>query len=83
MLLGQCISYNERSIFDLLLNTLKGFHYQRIPNNLFNLAIQCVVNEWHDSAIALLEMQVDTHINNDNTLPYQGINGRHWILFFK
>ncbi|CAF4719911.1 unnamed protein product, partial [Rotaria magnacalcarata] len=56
ILLGQCISYKERPIFDILLNTLKELDHGRMPNNLFNLAIQCITNEWHESAIELLQM---------------------------
>ncbi|CAF3583271.1 unnamed protein product [Rotaria sordida] len=83
ILLGQCISYKERPIFDLLLNTLKELDHGRMPNNLFNLAIQCVTNEWHESAIELLQMQSEADIIDEETSPYQGINGRHWILFFR
>ncbi|CAF4575672.1 unnamed protein product [Rotaria sp. Silwood1] len=83
ILLGQCISYKERPIFDLLLNTLKELDHGRMPNNLFNLAIQCVTNEWHESAIELLQMQSEADAIDEETSPYQGINGRHWILFFR
>lgn len=83
ILLSQCISYKERPIFDLLLNTLKELDHGRIPNNLFNLSIQCVTNGWHESAIELLQMQTDNDTNIDDESPYQGIHGRHWILFFR
>jgi hypothetical protein len=83
ILLGQCISYKERPIFDLLLNTLKELDHGRIPNNLFNLAIQCVTNGWHESAIDLLQMQSETEIIHEQDSPYQGIHGRHWVLFFR
>ncbi|CAF0909776.1 unnamed protein product [Adineta steineri] len=83
ILLGQCISYKERPIFDLLLNTLKELDHGRIPNNLFNLAIQCVTNGWHESAIELLQMQSESEIVEESDSPYQGIYGRHWVLFFR
>lgn len=83
LLLGQCISYKERPIFDLLLNTLKELDHRRIPNNLFNLAVQCVTNGWHESAVELLEIlsKNDTLVDDDS--PYQGIHGRQWVLFFR
>jgi hypothetical protein len=82
ILLEQCISYKERPIFDLLLNTLKDLDHRRIPNNLFNLAVQCVTNGWHESAIDLLQMQVETEATDEES-PYHGIHGRHWVLFFR
>ena len=83
ILLGQCISYKERPIFDLLLNTLKDLDHGRLPNNLFNLAIQCLTNGWHESAIELLQMQSNTEITDEDDSPYQGIHGRQWVLFFR
>ncbi|CAF1637026.1 unnamed protein product [Rotaria magnacalcarata] len=83
ILLGQCISYKERPIFDILLNTLKELDHGRMPNNLFNLAIQCITNEWHESAIELLQMQSESEALEDEPSPHLGINGRHWILFFR
>jgi len=83
ILLGQSISYKERPIFDLLLNTLKELDHRRMPNNLFNLAIQCVTNGWHESAIDLLQIQMETEAIQEENSPYQGIHGRNWVLFFK
>lgn len=83
LLLGQCISYKERPIFDLLLNTLKELDIRRIPNNIFNLAVQCASNGWHESATELLQMQSAVEVTEEEGSPYQGINGRHWVLFFK
>lgn len=83
ILLGQCISYKERPIFDLLLDTLKHLDYSRMPNNLYNLAVQCVTNEWHEAAIELLQMQSKHEMMYDEPSPHQGINGRHWTLFFR
>ena len=83
LLMGQCISYKERPIFDLLLNKLKTLDYRRMPNNLFNLAIQCVSNSWHDSAVELLSMQKDGPEDANDVSPHQGIHGRQWTLFFR
>ena len=83
VLLGQCISYKERPIFDLLLNTLKEIDHKRVPNNLFNLAVQCVSNGWHDSAIELLHIQSQIETVDEEGSPYLGIHGRHWVLFIK
>jgi hypothetical protein len=83
ILIGQCISYKERPIFDLLLNTLKGLDYQHLPNNIYNLAVQCLCNGWHESAVELLHMQVDRSGNADEVSPYQSIHGRQWAMFFK
>jgi len=83
ILLGQCISYKERPIFDLLLNTFKELDHRHMPNNLFNLAVQCVTNGWHDAAIELLEIQSKIEFSNDDESPYQGIHGRQWVSFFR
>ena len=83
LLLGQCISYKERPIFDLLLNTLKELDHTRMSNNLFNLAIQCVANEWHESAIELLRMESDTAKVDEDVSPFHVARGRHWTLFFR
>ena len=83
ILLGQCISYKERPIFDLLLNTLKEIDHKRVPNNLFNLAVQCVSNDWHESAIELLQIQSQIETVDEEGSPYLGIHGRHWVLFVK
>ena len=83
LLLGQCISYKERPIFDLLLNTLKELDHRRVPNNLFNLAVQCVTNGWHESAVELLEILSKSDTAVDENSPYQGIHDRHWVLFFR
>lgn len=83
ILMGQCVSYKERPIFDLLLNKLKTLDYHRMPNNLFNLAVQCVSNSWHDCAVELLSLQTEGQETNNEISPYQGIYGRQWILFFK
>ena len=83
LLLGQCISYKERPIFDLLLNNLKELDIRRIPNNIFNLAVQCASNGWHESATELLQMQSKIETTDEEGSPYQGSNERHWVLFFK
>ncbi|CAF0726305.1 unnamed protein product [Adineta ricciae] len=83
ILLEQCVSYKERPIFDLLLNTLKELDHGRMPNNLFNLAVQCVTNGWHESAIELLQIQTELDIPDNVESPHQGIHGRHWTLFFR
>ena len=82
-LLGQCISYKERPIFDLLLNTLKELDHRRIPNNLFNLAVQCVNNSWHESSVEILQIVSGNEILGEEDSPHQGIHGRHWVLFFR
>lgn len=83
LLMGQCVSYKERPIFDLLLNTLKELDHRRIPNNLFNLAVQCVTNSWHESAVEILEILTEKEIPTEDESPHQGIHGRHWVVFFR
>lgn len=83
ILLSQCISYKERAIFNFLLNKLKHLDYQRMPNNIFNLAMQCLSNEWHESIIELLKLETNEQVNNEKPSPHQAIHGRQWVLFFK
>jgi hypothetical protein len=74
ILLGQCISYKERTIFDYLLIIFKDLDYQNIGYHLFNLAIQCLLNQWYECSIDLLQMQSNMKNN---------LHEKHWILFFR
>ncbi|CAF0853707.1 unnamed protein product [Didymodactylos carnosus] len=81
-LLNQCILYKERPIFDYLFEKLKRMNHANIPHNILNLSIQCLSNNWHKSAIELLQLQSDVEAPQDD-LPYMPINDRIWVLFFK
>ena len=77
-LLEQCLSSEERPIFDFLFNRLKHLNSTHVPQNIFNLAIQCVTTGWHSVAIDLIQMRSEMEVNDDRNL-----NGKHWILLFK
>lgn len=77
-LLEQCLSADEQPIFAFLFNRLKHLKYTDVPQNIFNLAIQCVANGWHSTAIELIEMRSEMDINDERHL-----NGRHWTQLFK
>ena len=71
ILLGQCIASKERSIFEYLLPILNDLDRQRMEWDLFNLAIQCLANQWYEYAVQLLEIQS------------KNLYEKHWIVFFK
>lgn len=74
ILLGQCISSNERTIFEYLLPLLNDLDRQRMDCDLFNLAIQCLTNQWYEYAVDLLRIQSN---NKEN------LHEKHWMFFFK
>lgn len=63
ILLGQCLIYKESKIFSYLLTRLKTLDDQRMNSHLFNLAIQCLTNQWYESTIDLLEILTKNWIN--------------------
>lgn len=74
ILLGQCISHKEQPIFEYLLPILKDLDRERMDHYLFNLAIQCLSNQWYDYAIDLLKIQ--SNMNGQ-------VHEKHWTMFFK
>ena len=73
LLLGQCISYKEELIFQFLLNKFQTLDEQKVGYHLYNLALQCLANEWYEYSIDLLAIQS----NKENHY------GKYWTLFFK
>src|SRR5262249_17488807 len=59
-------------------NILRNLDYQKIEYYLFNLAIQCLSNQWYEYSIDLLQMQ-----SNRKLIENENVHGKHWKNFFK